>query len=280
MNKEQIDKIIEEIKNELTTFNIAQKNLEKFGRVDHLDDTYLSYLNGVGGNYVKFLALLTKKLQFKTIVELGNREGLSTLAMYDQLPTSSSLTTIDIIEDVRYCPAQMHTDPRVKFLLGDVCSLGILKQVPDQIDLLFSDTIHYDFQVRDEFSIYRHLLNDVALVAVDDIHTNDKGKFWDELQYEKWDLTELCHQGGGWGLFLYKRKVELPKEIRWQNAIEASVKVWERKYQETLTLYDNSPVKSFTRELKGFIKKIPFVYRLFCKLNNKFVFIKLDTRPY
>lgn len=224
MTKESITKLIAEIENEMPSFSIKKENLEKFGTVDQADDEFLSYVNGVGG-YIKFLALLTKKLQLKNIVELGNREGLSTLAMYDQLPSDGNFISIDIIEDVRYCPTKMFSDSRVQFITGDVCDINVLKKIPPDIDFLFSDTIHFDFQIRDEFAIYQHLLADTALVAIDDIHTNDKGKFWDELTYEKWDLTELCHSSG-WGLFLFKRKESLSREERWLKAVSTAATIW------------------------------------------------------
>lgn len=196
--------------------------------VNHADDEFLSYVNGVGGHYVKFLALLVKKLRFKNIVELGNREGISTLAIYDQLPQDSRFSTIDILDDVRYCPDAMFDDKRVSFIIGDVCDIEVLNKLQPDIDLLFSDTIHFDFQIRDEFSIYQHLLADTALVAIDDIHTNDKGIFWDQLTYDKWDLTELCHVSG-WGLFLFKRKISTPQQDRWLKAVSAAASIWQRK---------------------------------------------------
>lgn len=266
MTKESITQLIKDIESELPRFSIKPENLQKFGQVDYMDDEYLSYVNGVGG-YIKFLALLTKKLQLKNVVELGNREGLSTLAIYDQLPSSSTFTTIDVVKDVRYCPPSMFKDSRVNFITGDVCSAKILEQIPTDIDLLFSDTIHYDFQIRDEFEIYQHLLADTALVAIDDIHTNDKGKFWDELIYDKWDLTELCH-ASGWGLFLFKRDVSLTKEERWLKAVTASSNIWQRKYTE---LYEEEVMReemSLKSKLKNTVRSNPVVHSLIIKAKN------------
>lgn len=267
MNAEQIEKIIGEIRTELSTFNIHEKNLTNFDLDKPLDKAFLSYVNGVGGSYVKFLALLTKKLQFKNIVELGNREAISTLAIYDQLPENSKLTTIDILEDARYCPKEMFTDPRVKFITGDVCDISVLKQLPADIDFLFSDTIHFDFQIRDEFAIYQHLLADTALVAIDDIHTNDKGIFWDEVTYEKWDLSELCHYNG-WGLFLFERKVLVSKEERWLKAVTAATEIWQRKYNELNKEKTQRIENSVKNKVKKIVKRNPFFYSLLVKIHN------------
>ncbi len=277
INKSAVDKVISEIKSELSDFKISDKNLEKFGKVDNMDEEYLSYVNGVGGHYVKFLALLVKKLQFHNVVELGNREGLSTLSIYDQLPQDSTFTTIDIVEDVRYCPDSMHMDSRVKFILGDVCDIDVFSKLPDKIDLLFSDTIHYDFQVRDEFAIYQHLLADTALVAVDDIFINDKHLFWDDLPYDKWDLSELCHSNG-WGLFLYKREKSVSYDKRLYDSAHAAAKIWQRRSNEKSSELLTIKNKTVTQILKRITKKIPGVYKLFCRINNKFNLIKMDTR--
>lgn len=267
ITKENIERVIEEIKAELATFEISSKNLEKFGTVNELDDECLSCVNGAGGSYVKFLALLTKKFQFKNIVELGNQTGMSTLAIYDQLPQASTFTTIDIVEDIRYCPDRMKSDPRVAILIGDVCDVNIFNKIPKNINLLFTDTIHFNFQIQDEFSIYQHLLADTAIVAVDDIHKNDKGIFWEGLDYEKWDLTELCHLSG-WGLFLFKRKTQLTNEELWLKAVTASSQIWLRKYNELHTIQIAREQNTLKETLKRNLKKHPKIYKKVIALRN------------
>lgn len=267
ITKENIDLAIEEIKKELPTFEISPENLEKFGTVDELDEEYLSCVNGAGGSYVKFLSLLTKKFQFNNVVELGNQTGLSTLAIYDQLPQHTSFTTIDIIEDIRYCPERMKSDQRVSILFGDVCDTNILKKIPKDIDLLFTDTIHFNFQIQDEFAVYQHLLADTAIVAVDDIHKNDKGIFWDGLHYEKWDLTELCHVSG-WGLFLYKRTEPLTQEDRWLKAVTTSSQIWQRKFMELNVIKEAAEEVSVKNRLKKLLKKSPSLYKALIKIKK------------
>lgn len=278
LTKEQIDQVIEEIRTELETFALAAAHLERFDKTNTTDAEYLSYVNGHGGHYIKFLALLIKKLQFKNIVELGNREGLSTLAIYDQLPGESQFTTIDIVEDLRYCPSSLFTDKRVRILYGDVCDVRIISQVPHNIDFLFSDTIHYAYQVRDEFAIYRHLLADQALIAVDDIFVNDKQLFWDEIPYPKWDLTELCHSNG-WGLFLYDRSLDnQTTSVSLANATYTAATIWHRRTKEKAAALEKITQRKPVATVKRAVKKIPGVYPLFCKINNRFNIIPANTR--
>jgi len=267
MNKKQIDTFIEEIRNESKTHTIAPENLTKINPLDPEDSEFLSYINGTGGIYLVFLSLLVKKMNAKTVVELGNRRGLSTLSMYDQLPAESTFTTIDIIEDVRYCPDSMFTDPRVSFLFGDVCDIDVLRKTPFDIDLLYTDTIHHYFQIKDEFEIYQHLLADTALVAIDDINVNDKGRFWDELTCEKWDLTELCHHSG-WGLFLFERKTSESKEERWGKAVEASSKIWQRKYTELQIEKDAALEKSVHNRARTFLHSHPKLHAVTLNLKK------------
>ncbi len=79
------------------------------------------------------------------------------------------------MNDLRYFPDNLNDEKKGIFaVFGDVFNLNIYKEIPLDIDILFSDTIHYNEQIRDEFEIYQYLLSDIALVAIDDIHVNDK----------------------------------------------------------------------------------------------------------
>jgi predicted O-methyltransferase YrrM len=256
LSKLAVDNAIESIKHELAGYRIKPENLAKFGESKE-DLEYLSYVNGVGGSYVKFLPLLIQKLGLKKIYELGNREGLSTLAIFDGLPADAAFTTIDIDRDQRYCPEAMFKDPRVKFIFGDVSDLSIFQNnIPTDIDFLFTDTIHFDFQLRDEWAIYQHLLADQALVAIDDINVNDKRKLFDELAFEKWDLTELCHVSG-WGLFLFERREQTTREERILKAYQASAAVWRRKFGELHAWQQIEEGKKFKQRLKSMLVRNP-----------------------
>ena len=138
--------------------------------------------------------------------------------------------------------------------------LVLFYQKSNKIDILFTDTIHFYFQLKDEFEIYQHLLADTALVAIDDIRTNDKGKFWAEVTHPKWDLTELCHHSG-WGLFLYERKVPKTREERWNSILEATSVIWERKYQELFIKDELATNKKPINVLKRKIKQTPPLHK-------------------
>lgn len=267
LDKSTIDAAIETLKTQVFSHEIKQDNLVKFTDSPE-DQEFLSYVNGVGGNYVKFLPLFIQKMGLKRIVELGNREGLSTLAIFDGLPDDATFTTIDIEKDQRYCPDAMFKDERVKFIFGDVSDLSIFEgKIPTDIDFLFTDTIHYDFQLRDEWAIYQHLLADRALVAIDDININDKRKLFDELPYEKWDLTELCHVSG-WGLFLFVRKEKQTEEERILKAYQASSAVWKRKYDELFIITERIEKKKIKNRIRNFLHNHKKLHKLSLVLRN------------
>jgi predicted O-methyltransferase YrrM len=267
LNKAIVDKAISEIKSELKSFPISEHALQKFkdSKIDNEAKALLS-LDG----YLKFMPALIKKLGIKNILELGNREGLSTLSIWDHLPLDGHFISIDIEKDLRYCPEAMFTDPRVRFIYGDVSDPQIYNGVyPDQIEFMFMDTIHYEFQVTDEFEANQFYLADKALVAIDDIHLNDKGKFFEKLPYQKWDLTELCH-ASGWGLFLFERKIPMSREQRIFEAYKTSQRIFKRKFDEQSAILNRIDHKKLVNIGKRTIKRVGLLYRGLLFIRNKF----------
>ena len=172
----------------------------------------LGYLTGGIDNnngYFPWLTLLAAHSDSKTIVELGNRYGSSTIALYHGLKPDQILFTVDIIKDQRYIPDVIFKDERVKFIFGDALDLSCYRsskaQIPFDIDILWTDTVHTEAQVSAEFYVYEPLLADEALIVIDDININDKRRFFDLADFEKYDLTHICH-GSGFGAIRYVRK--------------------------------------------------------------------------
>ena len=141
-----------------------------------------------------------------TIVELGNREGMSTLAIYDDLKPNQKFYTIDIIKDLRVMPKSFFNDDRVEIIYDDCVNEKIVSLFEDNsIDFLFSDTIHYYEQVNKEFIAYKDKMKNDSIMFVDDIGINDKGRFFEEWKGEKYSMDNWCHETG-FGCFKYKSK--------------------------------------------------------------------------
>jgi len=269
LDKEKIEKALQETAQEVRGVQLSPKALSKFG-TSKMDALFRSYIDGEIALYLKGLPMLIKKLGLKNIVELGNREGVSTVCLWDSLANDARLTTIDIEKDQRFCPEEMFRDSRVRFIFGDVCDLEIFSgKIPFDIDFLFTDTIHFNFQIEDEFEIYQYLLADTALVAIDDININDKRLFFDKINFKKWDVTKQFHVSG-FGLFLFERKNPLSKEERLKLAYQASAKIWKRKYDEAQAKLSKLHGKSLGTVSKKIIKKIPGFYKIYTSTYNKY----------
>ena len=121
------------------------------------------------------------------------------------------------------------SDPRVTFLYGDDCDLAIYcEAMPRDIDVLFSDTVHTYEQIKSEYGIYEPLLADEAMIIVDDIKLNDKGRFFEEWLGEKSDLIGLCRKSG-FDVMVYRRIGTVDQELRVCRAALASTQVWKRR---------------------------------------------------
>jgi cephalosporin hydroxylase len=180
--------------------------------LDGLNEEYYKYLTnydfpGKGRvcGYFTLIHNLVKELPNDAIiVELGNREGMSTLAIYDALKPKQKFYTIDIIKDLRVLPKEFFNDERVNVIYGDCTDNKIVSLLNDEsIDFLFSDTIHYHEQVDKELKAYKRKLKNNAIVYVDDIRLNNKGQFFTEWEGEKYDLGVWAHESG-FGCFKYE----------------------------------------------------------------------------
>lgn len=194
-----LKKLIEETKNNEIINWVINKDV-----VNNVDEEYKKYLTNynfehgrVHGYFTLIYNMIKTLPDDATIVELGNREGMSTLVIYEALKPNQKFYTIDIIKDLRILPEKFFNDDRIKILYGDCISEEILKKFEDNsIDFLFSDTIHYYKQVNNELIAYKNKLKKGSIIFVDDIKLNDKGMFYDEWIGEKYSLGSWCHESG------------------------------------------------------------------------------------
>lgn len=247
----------------MQSYNPPTHLLSKMNETVPKGTEILSYImeGGEAGGYHRWLALLVRNLKLKNILELGNREGASTILLYSELLSDGTLITVDNVHDQRFIPDVMWKDPKVRFVFGDCLDLNSYQgNLPKNIDLLFLDTIHTYEQVSDEFSIYENFLSDDALIVIDDIHLNDKGIFFDNSPYEKFDLTSICHVSG-FGLIHYVRKNKMNEDQLNFKAALASASIWKRKadYLEATQL-SNMPQKKGVNPIRKFIWRFRPIY--------------------
>ena len=175
------------------------------------NNVYNVFMFNKDGNhgYFSLLHNLTSNID-GTIVELGNREGLGILSIYDALSENSELYTLDIVDDVRFINDKIKSDSRVH-ILNDFNSLDsdrIEKTFEKKsISMIFLDTIHTYEQVTQEFKLWEPYMKDDCVMCIDDIRDympgRTKWRFHEELDYtHKYDVTEWAHNDTGFGVYL------------------------------------------------------------------------------
>ena len=186
-------------------------NDESLADLIRYDNVYNVFIFNKDGNhgYFSLLHNLTSNIE-GTIVELGNREGLGILSIYDALSENSELYTLDIVNDIRFINDKIKSDSRVH-ILNDFNSLDanrIEKTFEKKsISMIFLDTIHTYEQVSLEFKLWEPYMKDDCVMLIDDIRDympgRTKWRFHTELDYTyKYDVTEWAHNDTGYGVYL------------------------------------------------------------------------------
>ena len=154
MNNTTLEKIISDTKSS----PYIKWNDESLADLIRNDNVYNVFIFNKDGNhgYFSLLHNLTSNIE-GIIVELGNREGLGILSIYDALSENSKLYTLDIVDDVRFVNDKIKSDSRVH-ILNDFNSLDVdrIEKTFEKksISMIFLDTIHTYEQVLEEFKLW------------------------------------------------------------------------------------------------------------------------------
>ena len=178
------------------------------------DTEFLGYVlesPATSGLYYSFLYNLTKEMGPKTIVELGNRQGVSTASIIAGMDSTQVFYTVDVVEDLRLVPKHALEKENVHVVFGDCLSQNVVEQLPNNIEFLFSDTEHTFAQISAEWKLYEEKLADRAIVAIDDINFpnsgGDKNQFIDKVKHYK-HFNEKKFHGNGFFMFEYVRDTQ------------------------------------------------------------------------
>ena len=207
MNNTTLEKIISDTKSS----PYIKWNDESLADLIRNDNVYNVFIFNKDGNhgYFSLLHNLTSNIE-GIIVELGNREGLGILSIYDALSENSELYTLDIVDDVRFVNDKIKSDSRVH-ILNDFNSLDVdrIEKTFEKksISMIFLDTIHTYEQVLEEFKLWEPYMKDDCVMLIDDIRPSMTGRtkwrFHTELDYTyKYDVTEWAHNDTGYGVYL------------------------------------------------------------------------------
>jgi len=207
MNNIDLEKIISDTQTD-PYIKWNNSSLADWVRINSEFSVYLFNRDGNHG-YFSLLHNLSSNIE-GTIVELGNREGLGIISIYDALSENSELYTLDIVDDVRFIKDEIKNDSRVH-ILNDFNSLDsnrVEKTFEKKsISMIFLDTIHTYEQVTQEFKLWEPYMKDDCVMLVDDIRDympgRTKWRFHTELDYTyKYDVTEWAHNDTGYGVYL------------------------------------------------------------------------------
>lgn len=128
-------------------------------------------------------------MQPRHILELGTGEGESGKCIMTALSAGSRFTTIDNNEDRRKGIgerlSQWKSDERLTVIDADTTNPNTVKLVVGPVDLLFVDTQHTAQHVVAELNVFQGILEEGAIVIIDDLQHNDMWKFFSMLPYEK-----------------------------------------------------------------------------------------------
>ena len=207
MNHTKLEKIISDTQSS----PYIKWNDESLADLIRNDNVYNVFIFNKDGNhgYFSLLHNLTSNIE-GTIVELGNREGLGILSIYDALSKNSELYTLDIVDDVRFINDKIKSDSRVH-ILNDFNSLDVdrIENTFEKksISMIFLDTIHTYEQVTQEFKLWEPYMKEDCVMLIDDIRDympgRTKWRFHTELDYTyKYDVTEWAHNDTGFGVYL------------------------------------------------------------------------------
>lgn len=147
--------------------------------------------------YYQWLACLVRMIKPKQIVELGSAAGISTIMMAIELDKDAKLYGVDIDPELAW--KWMSRDyPQVTKVLGDDLDLSIYPKDCDLslTDIWFLDSLHTEEQLRAELKLYTPFFKKGAILVFDDIRIPGLDKVWEELPYDKQDITNPCHYSG------------------------------------------------------------------------------------
>lgn len=204
-----IDKIIEEC-SQSPYIKWNDDSLLDLIRNDNVYNVFIFNKDGNHG-YFSLLNRTTANLDDDAIiVELGNREGLGILSVYDAMKENQTFYTLDIVNDIRFIGDKIRNDDRVK-ILNDFDALDserVKREFKEKsISLIFMDTIHTYEQLKAEYEIWGPYLKDDCIIMVDDIRPSMPGRTKWQWHLEtplsqKYDVTEWAHNDTGFGVYV------------------------------------------------------------------------------
>lgn len=156
------------------------------------------------GEHYKLLAGLVKLLQPRSVVEIGTATGTSALSLLKYLPTTSRLTTFDIIEWRKYPEVILRetdfADGRLIQSLDDLSQpIGFERNraLLESAELIFVDAAKDGSQeIRFLENFNRCRFHKPPLIVFDDVRLWNMLAIWRSVRRPKLDMTSFGHWSG------------------------------------------------------------------------------------
>lgn len=124
--------------------------------------------------------------------------GVWSVCVLYALNPNSKLYSITLPEGGLEFSFVADTYPNFFPIVGDDLNLSLWPKGLDlsATDLWFIDSEHTEKQLRAELKLYSPFFKKRALVLFDDIRMPELWRVWQELPYDKVELTNPCHYSG------------------------------------------------------------------------------------
>jgi hypothetical protein len=200
---------MQNMKNDMTANELDKKVMEYVNQYDlgtirgHLDlvgsgqVAEVENATGKPNLYYQWLACLIRMTSPKQVVELGAAAGISTIMMCTELSEGAKLYSVD--NDPQAWRWMACEYKQLTKILGDDLNIGIWPEDArlEETDIWFFDSLHEEEQLRQEIALYSIYFKKGAILVFDDIHLSEgMEKVWNELPYDKHDISNPCHYSG------------------------------------------------------------------------------------
>jgi caffeoyl-CoA O-methyltransferase len=170
--------------------SVEPEYLQKLSRYTHAKVLQPRMLSGHFQG--RLLALLSKMIRPKNILEIGTYTGYSALCLAEGLVDGGKLITIDVnpeLEEVIHQHIQLAgMQDKIQFIIGD--AYQIIRTLPQSFDLVFIDADKQNYQRYFDLVIDR--LNPGGIILADNVLWS--GKIIDDKSMQKDKDTIALHQ--------------------------------------------------------------------------------------
>ena len=196
-----LDEIVEKTNKRMESFNpeilMPALRFANDGAKEDVKNT-----NGCA-NYI-WSACLMEIIKPKQVVELGGAMGVWDICVLHTLPTDSKLYSITLAEHGLEFSYVKDTYPNFHPIVGDDLIMGNWKGIDlSKTDIWYFDSLHTFEHLNNELNLYNPFFKKGALLLFDDIRMPELWPVWDNLKWEKKELTDPLHYTG-WGICRYE----------------------------------------------------------------------------